>query len=516
MSSSAASNNQDSASPLSLYTSYLREHDKDPERSREKCLEEVYRRNVQFVEWFNRGMLPEERPKEDASCDSSSFWSFSSSKYSPSSSFSLRMNKFGDLSRSEMEKMFSSDSSSDLRGSEEVDGRQLGIIEAIEMLAENDPSPKEVNWASADGNALGKSIVSAVGDQGRCGACWAFSAVHAVESVLRLSHYRINETTESSSLASLSIQELIDCDQNSTRGVLLPAENFNKGCSGGNPIRAFSYIFKYGISSSIDKLTVYHDEELNCKIDVEEFKRRELALLSFRKEQEGGLLNDQVNEKSLRSPRRYLLASISSFVVFPSGDELSIREHISHEGPVAVGICGTDPRFVYYGQGILDISDCCTTLNHAVLIVGYGSEGGMDYWIAQNSWGAQWGENGYVRIKRNDHRRLFSGSILPSGICGIALSAAAPLGGFQLSTGVALGRDQHDFSLMTVLISWIFSNQQFVMLLLSAAMILFSVLLFAFALCQDCSQWRRRRREYLCISQSDATDLVRHSQYGSL
>lgn len=62
-------------------------------------------------------------------------------------------------------------------------------------------------------------------------------------------------------------------------------------------------------------------------------------------------------------------------------------------------------------QGIF--KDFCTTfLNHAITIIGYDSENGIDYWSVKNSWGNQWGEAGYIRIMRNVNT--------PEGKCGIA------------------------------------------------------------------------------------------------
>ena len=56
--------------------------------------------------------------------------------------------------------------------------------------------------------------------------------------------------------------------------------------------------------------------------------------------------------------------------------------------------------------------------NHAVLIVGYDSEDGTDYWIVKNSWGTEWGEEGYVRMKRNVAAK--------EGLCGIAMDSSYP------------------------------------------------------------------------------------------
>lgn len=74
-------------------------------------------------------------------------------------------------------------------------------------------------------------------------------------------------------------------------------------------------------------------------------------------------------------------------------------------------MCGTDSFFLFYSSGIFDRTDCCTTQNHAMLIVGYGHEdlivdsdtgetSGGDYWVILNSWGEFWGERGFQRMRR--------------------------------------------------------------------------------------------------------------------
>lgn len=68
-------------------------------------------------------------------------------------------------------------------------------------------------------------------------------------------------------------------------------------------------------------------------------------------------------------------------------------------------------------QGIFD-GPCPTSLDHAVLIVGYGSEGGKDYWIVKNSWGEIWGMEGYMYMQRNTGDS--------SGVCGINMMASFP------------------------------------------------------------------------------------------
>lgn len=87
-------------------------------------------------------------------------------------------------------------------------------------------------------------------------------------------------------------------------------------------------------------------------------------------------------------------------------------------GVVTVSIRASSPVFQQYKSGILDSPDCADGLNvdHAVAVVGYGSEGGKSYYIVRNSWGATWGDQGYVKIA----------AVEGNGICGIQLESYIP------------------------------------------------------------------------------------------
>ena len=68
--------------------------------------------------------------------------------------------------------------------------------------------------------------------------------------------------------------------------------------------------------------------------------------------------------------------------------------------------------FKFYKSGVITSESCGQNVNHGVLIVGYGTENGIDYWLVKNSWGSMWGLGGYVKIGR-------SWSSSEGGICGI-------------------------------------------------------------------------------------------------
>jgi cathepsin F len=76
----------------------------------------------------------------------------------------------------------------------------------------------------------------------------------------------------------------------------------------------------------------------------------------------------------------------------------NIQRDLIANGPVHVGLNAN--QLQYYTSGIFDSSDCPTDINHSVTIVGWGIKNGVNYWIIKNSWGKDWGENGYFRIKR--------------------------------------------------------------------------------------------------------------------
>eukprot|EP01132_Coremiostelium_polycephalum_P007728 gene7728-9504_t len=109
---------------------------------------------------------------------------------------------------------------------------------------------------------------------------------------------------------------------------------------------------------------------------------------------------------------------IASYQTITQGSESSLQTAVQNVGPVVAEVDATQ-EFIEYTGGILDDSSCSSTsVNHVVLVVGFGTDPStnQDYWIIQNSWGENWGVNGYIYLARNKNNQ-----------CGIASYSTYPV-----------------------------------------------------------------------------------------
>jgi cathepsin L len=111
-------------------------------------------------------------------------------------------------------------------------------------------------------------------------------------------------------------------------------------------------------------------------------------------------------------------ATIKAYGNITEGDEEELKAVVGTIGPVTVTIT-TDFSWDLYREGVYYNGDCMNTdeiFNHAVVVIGYGSEDGEDYWLVKNSWGTYFGQDGYIKMARNRDNN-----------CGIASIARYPL-----------------------------------------------------------------------------------------
>jgi C1A family cysteine protease len=85
--------------------------------------------------------------------------------------------------------------------------------------------------------------------------------------------------------------------------------------------------------------------------------------------------------------------------------------------PLAVSIEADKMVFQTYKSGVLNSTKCGTSLDHAVLAVGYGTDATAgDYWLVKNSWNTTWGDQGYIKLAIVDG----------NGICGVQMEPQFP------------------------------------------------------------------------------------------
>lgn len=223
------------------------------------------------------------------------------------------------------------------------------------MYANVTDIPATVDWRTV-------GAVTPVKNQEQCGSCWAFSTTGSIESINFL---------KTGQLISLSEEELVDCDR-----------EHDLGCGGGLMDYAFEFVIQNGGLDTEEDYSYWSGAGV------------------------GPWCNKRREERTV--------VSIDSYEDVPENDEKALQKAVVNQ-PISVAICAEPLQF--YSSGIVD--QCCTDLDHGVLLVGYGKEKNTPYWLVKNSWGGSWGEEGYFRLKAFGKDK--------EGTCGIAMAASYPV-----------------------------------------------------------------------------------------
>jgi len=220
-----------------------------------------------------------------------------------------------------------------------TDSPKVSVVQGIDI----DALPDSVDWRQ-------KGVVTDVKNQGSCGSCWSFGTAETIESFWAI---------KTSNLIVLSEQQILDCTPNPD------GCGGTGGCEGGTSELAYAQIVKMGgLSTEASYPYAGVDEPCN---------------------------NSAVHP----------VAKITGYVDLPSNEYAPVMNAVATLGPLAIAVDASSWSDYYGG-----VFDGCNNVNpdidHLVQLVGYGTDPTAGtFWLVRNSWGSDWGEDGYIRLLRH-------------------------------------------------------------------------------------------------------------------
>jgi C1A family cysteine protease len=215
----------------------------------------------------------------------------------------------------------------------------LGYVESTQDMEELEipdvAAPDTFDWIT-------KGKTTPVKNQEQCGSCWAFSATENIESV-----WMIAKDLTSADFKPLAPQQIVDCDKR------------DGGCNGGNPPTAYEYIIEAG-GQDTEASYPYRAVNQACQ-----FKPADVE------------------------------SKIASYKTISNEDDM--KTATATVAPLS--ICVDAAQWQFYSTGVMTPSQCGTSLDHCVQIVGYDTAANPPYWNVRNSWGTDWGMSGYIRLE---------------------------------------------------------------------------------------------------------------------
>jgi len=238
-------------------------------------------------------------------------------------------------------------------------------------------------------------------DQGACGSCWATAAISCVQSHLEIKH---------GTSAQLSTQAVVSCTPNERKC------GGTGGCQGATAELALEYIANNGVPSEAH-----------------------VPYMSFTG-------NNGRCKKAAFAQKKH--ATIEHHIILPENKGEPLLQALYQEGPVVVSVDAS--TWSFYDAGVFAGCDKNAIINHAVVAEGFGAMGTQKYYLIKNSWGSDWGEKGYIRLKRFDDDAAHCGidtkpedgtgceggppQVKVCGMCGVLYDSTYPRGAKFIST----------------------------------------------------------------------------------
>jgi len=212
-----------------------------------------------------------------------------------------------------------------------------GDGERVALDLPNVAAPDTYSWIT-------EGKVTPVKNQEQCGSCWAFSATENIESV-----WMIAKNLSNSDMKPLAPQQIVDCDKR------------DGGCNGGWPRTAYQYVMEA------------HGQDTE-------------ASYPYRAVNEACHFNPSTVEAIITN-WKYATTTRS---------EDQMKTATATVAPLS--ICVDASKWQFYSGGVMTNTQCATSLDHCVQIVGYDTSAATPFWNVRNSWGASWGEKGFIRL----------------------------------------------------------------------------------------------------------------------
>lgn len=213
--------------------------------------------------------------------------------------------------------------------------------------------PNSFDWRSKGG-------ITAIKDQEQCGSCWAFSCTESIESVYIIKGKK--------SVQPLAPQQIVDCDTT------------DSGCNGGDLPTCYQYVISTPNGLETEKDYPYQGTDGSCQADT--------------------------------SKEMDPITNFQYVIEQGSTDEMAMATFLAANTPMSIIVDASS--WSSYSGGVLTADECGQDLDHAVQAVGYSGLDSNGYWIVRNSWGSDWGENGFIRLQ------------MASNTCGLTSEVTVP------------------------------------------------------------------------------------------